>query len=109
VDILQREMQVRLWWENTPVDLFLNITEWHERLLDRIHWETLGKLKLPFLCCEDLAVFKALFNRTKDWADLEAMRDAGTSNIKNVIAAIVELLGADDVRVGKLQVLQEGR
>lgn len=106
VIVLQRDMQVRLWWENTPVDLFLNSTEWHERLLDRIRWERLGNLKMPFLCCEDLAIFKALFNRTKDWADLEAMRDAGTLNIKNVMAAIIEFLGADDVRVDKLEALQ---
>lgn len=37
------------------------------------------------LSCADLAVFKAFFNRTKDWADLEEMRSAGTLDVDGVI------------------------
>jgi hypothetical protein len=32
----------------------------------------------------------ALGNRTKDWADLEEMRDAGTLDVARVIAVLVE-------------------
>ena len=71
---LAREGQVRLWWGQTPVDLFLNNTEFHEELASRIRWESFAGSALPFLSCFDLAVFKAFFNRTKDWADLEAMQ-----------------------------------
>jgi len=107
VAMLQRETQVRLWWENTPIDLFLNGTEWHEQLINRIHWHPLGNVELPFLSCEDLAIFKAMFNRTKDWADLEAMRDAGRLNIPKVMTAVIEFLGVGDVRVEKLDALQK--
>ena len=61
--------------------------------------------ELPFLSCPDLAVFKAFFNRTKDWADLEAMRDAGTLDTRHVTGVLVEYLGADDERVAQLQAL----
>jgi hypothetical protein len=57
---------------------------------------------VPFLACFDLAVFKAFFNRTKDWADLEEMRDAGTLDAARVTAALLPYLGADDERVAAL-------
>jgi len=68
-----------------------------------VRTETLGGVKLPFLCCEDLAVFKAFFNRTKDWADLEEMHTAGTLNTQTVAQTIAHYLGADDERVTRLQ------
>ena len=32
---------------------------------------------IPVIGCTAVAVFKALFDRTKDWADIEAMIEAG--------------------------------
>src|SRR5262249_54491594 len=36
---LQREGQARLWWQDTPVDLFLSTTEYHDEVARRVHWE----------------------------------------------------------------------
>ncbi|MEZ5539633.1 MAG: hypothetical protein R3E63_06730 [Pseudomonadales bacterium] len=103
--ILKRDGQVRVWWDKTPVDIFLNTTALHEEMANRIRWETLAEYRLPFLSCQDLAVFKAFFNRTKDWADLEEMKAAGTLDVKYVVSTLVEYLGADDERVMKLRKL----
>ena len=102
---LLRDGQVRLWWDQTPVDLFLNNTDFHDELLQRIRFETFAGQRLPFLSCFDLAVFKAFFNRTKDWADLEAMRDAGTLPIERVQAVLIRYLGVDDERIARLGAL----
>ena len=99
---LRREGQVRLWWEHTPVDVFLNSTDYHSAVAERIRWESFMNRDLPFLCCHDLAVFKAFFNRTKDWADLEEMVAAGTIDTGAVAAVLIDLLGADDERVTRL-------
>jgi hypothetical protein len=103
--ILERDGQVRLWWEKTPVDIFLNTTALHDDMVNRIHWEILAEHTLPFLSCQDLAVFKVFFNRTKDWADLEAMHEAGTLDVKYVSGILREYLGADDDRIKKLEAL----
>ena len=58
--------------------------------------------EIPFLSCRDLAVFKAFFDRTKDWADLEEMQTAGTLDIEAVAGVLVRYLGADDHRVARL-------
>ena len=105
--VLIRDTQIRLWWESTPLDMFLNSTPYHEELNQRISWESFAGHQIPFLCCRDLAVFKAFFNRTKDWADLEAMHEAGTLDIRFVTGVLAEYLGLDDERLSKLQALPQ--
>jgi hypothetical protein len=99
---LSRDGQVRLWWDRTPVDLFLDTTPFHSQVLGRRRWERFAGTDVPFLSCQDIAVFKAFFNRTKDWADLEEMRDAGTLDLGKVIAVLTEYLGVEDDRVKTL-------
>jgi hypothetical protein len=105
VTLLERDGQQRLWWDGTPVDLFLNTTEFHERVAARARWEEFDGEALPFLACSDLAVFKAFFSRTKDWADLEEMHAAGTLDPDLVVGVLVRYLGADDPRIARLREL----
>ena len=104
-ELLRRDGQARVWWDKTPVDLFLNSTAFHEEIAERVRWETFAGREIPFLSCYDLAVFKVFFNRTKDWADLEAMQSAGTLDIERVQVTIARLLGVDDERIPRLQAL----
>ena len=60
---------------------------------------------VPFLSCRDLAVFKAFFNRTKDWADLEEMAEADTLDVEAVLGVLARYLGADDDRLDRLRSL----
>ncbi len=106
LEILLRDGQVRLWWAQTPVDVFLNTTAFHVAASRRIRWEQFMNTEVPFLSCNDLAVFKAFFNRGKDWLDLKEMQLAGTLDIGAVSAVILELLGADDERLERLAALK---
>lgn len=101
--ILKRDGQARLWWDKTPINLFMNNTPFHSNIAQRIRWEQFGGITVPFLACQDIAVFKAFFNRTKDWADLEEMKAAGTLNANSVITVLAEYLGIDDERITKLK------
>jgi hypothetical protein len=105
-DLLERDGQARLWWDGTPIDIFLNTTEFHSQVAERARFEPFGgEPAVPFLACSDLAVFKAFFNRTKDWADLEAMASAGTLDLDRVVGVITRLLGPADERVARLLTL----
>jgi hypothetical protein len=99
---IERDGQVRLFWDATPVDLFLNTTDFHEQAATRAREQEFGGVRVPFLSCLDLAVFKAFFNRTRDWADLEDMRAAGTLDIDHVAGILSRYLGPDDERIGRL-------
>ncbi len=100
---VEADGQVRLWWEGTPVDVFLNTTEFHDELAARVRVETFADRRVPFLSCTDLAVFKAFFNRTKDWADLEAMIEAGALDVDRVLGVLLRTLGPRDERIERLR------
>lgn len=102
---LEEEGQTRLWWDQTPVDLFLNTTEFHRQAADRRQFREFGGRLVPFLSCSDLVVFKAFFNRTRDWADLEEMIRIGTPNIDQALGVLVRYLGGNDSRVQRLRSL----
>jgi hypothetical protein len=97
--------QVRLWWGTTPVDLFFSTTDFHDRAASRARLEPFLDDELPFLSCRDLAVFKAFFDRTRDWADLEEMAAAGALDVEAVLGVLVRYLGGEDHRVARLRAL----
>ena len=105
VALLERDGQARLWWATTPIDIFFNTTEFHAQVATRARWEPFLGEELPFLACRDVAVFKAFFNRTKDWADLEAMAEAGALDVEAVLGVLARYLGGDDERVARLRSL----
>ena len=97
--------QVRLWWGTTPVDLFFSTTDFHDRAAARARLEPFLDDEVPFLSCRDLAVFKAFFDRTRDWADLEEMAAAGSLDVEAVLGVLVRYLGGDDRRVARVRSL----
>lgn len=105
LELLERDGQARLWWGTTPVDVFLDTTDFHRQAATRVRSEPFAGDVLPFLSCLDLAVFKAFFNRTKDWADLEEMVAAGTLDTDRTVGILARYLGPDDERITRLQSL----
>lgn len=101
--------QTRLWWGPTPIDVFFNTTPFHDEIAKRARHESFGGADIPFLACRDLAVFKAFFNRTRDWADLEAMADADALDAEAALGVLARYLGSDDERIDRLSRISSGR
>ncbi|HUI49130.1 MAG TPA: hypothetical protein VL119_10560 [Acidimicrobiia bacterium] len=99
----QRDGQVRVFWDDTPVDLFFDTHPFHQVAAGHVEVAPFGGRDVPILAADDLAVFKAFFNRTKDWADIEAMIDAHTLDIHAVLGWIVDLIGPNDRRVARFR------
>lgn len=102
VALLQRDGQARLRWGRHPIDMFLNTTPFHTDVAGRVRWESLAGRDLPFLACADLAVFKAFFDRAKDWVDLSTMAARDTGPLERAIPVLAAHLGRDDPRVARL-------
>lgn len=100
--------QTRAWWDDTPVDLFFDTHAFHAVAAARVRQVPFLNATIPVLDCTTLAVFKLFFNRTRDWADLEAMAQADQLDADAVAAFVVELLGADDDRLARLRGLDAG-
>lgn len=99
---LEEHGQVRVFWDDTPLDLFLSTTDFHEAVELKVRHHPLAGHDLPFLGCDDLAVFKAFFDRRKDWADLEAMVRSGQMDPTIVTATLARFLGEDHRRVAEV-------
>lgn len=97
-----RDGQVRLWWEKTPVDLFFNTVPVHEQAAEHARKVRFAGHEIPVLGPVELVVFKAMFDRTKDWADIEAVVAARTVDLDAVRAALAGMLSSDDVRFARL-------
>jgi hypothetical protein len=102
---LERDGQTRVRWDQTPIDVFLNTTEFHVQAAQRRQIHEFGGRPIPFLGCSDLAVFKAFFNRTRDWADLEEMIAVGALNVDQTLGVLIRYLGVYDGRVERLRSL----
>ena len=99
--------QCRLMFDGISVDIFLNTTPFHDDLRLHIKEHVLADRKLPFLGCNDLAVFKAFFNRRKDWADIEEMLRAERLDVSYVTGVLSEYLGPDDDRIRELLAIRD--
>ena len=96
--------QVRLWWDTTPVDVFFAAEQFHLDVSIRCRQVPFEGRRIRVLAAEDLAVFKAMFDRTKDWADIEAMVDSNAIDLTVAADRLADLLG-DDSRVERLRML----
>ena len=101
--LMARDGQARLWWSGVPVDVFLSTDEFHAAVGRRVVRHQILGQDLPFLACLDLAVFKAFFDRGKDWVDIEQMLAAGAFAAADAIEILLRYLGPDDHRIARLK------
>ena len=100
--------QARLWWHGVPLDIFLTSDPFHCEVATRIVRREFADRSVPFLSCRDLAVFKAFFDRGKDWQDINEMVKAGSVGVRDLADELAGLLGKGDHRVAQVQKLRDG-
>jgi hypothetical protein len=68
---LRRDGQARIRWGATPIDLFFSYDAFHDACMERRRAYPFGPGEtIHVLAAEDLVVFKAIFDREKDWRDI---------------------------------------
>ena len=100
-DAARADDQVRVFWDDTPIDVFFNTHKFHDDALKHIERHEFAGAHIPIIGADHLAVFKAFFNRTKDWADIEEMVSVGSLDNQRVAGWLAGLLGLADDRVGR--------
>jgi hypothetical protein len=96
VETVKRDGQTRLFWEGVPVDVFLNNMPLHEEVAKGVVWVPLQDRKIPVLDCASLVIFKSFFDRTKDWADIEAVALATPEAVARATEVVADLVGEED-------------
>ncbi len=102
---VKRDGQARLDWEGTPIDVFLNNIPLHDAVASSVVWVRLEGREIPVLDCASLVIFKSFFDRTKDWADIEAIAITTPEDIEIAATTIADLVAEDDPAVEKLKAL----
>jgi hypothetical protein len=102
VDAIRRDGQARLWWDDTPVDVFFDTLPIHDEAARHIRKVPFEGEQIPILGPLELAVFKALFDRGRDWGDIEEMLAARTLDPDALRDRLVELIGPEDRRLARL-------
>jgi inosine-uridine nucleoside N-ribohydrolase len=104
VSEVERDGQVGLRWGRTPVDLFFAYDAFHDHAAKRVRAVPFGKVTIPILAAEDLLVRKAVFDRRKDWIDIDQILalTAGDLDIDDVRRWVTRIVGSDDARLAKL-------
>ena len=100
----ERDGQVRLRWGITPIDLFLSVLPFHDHVAAHLREVPFEGRTIPVLDCMALAVFKAMFDRPRDWVDIEAMVEARALDLEEARRWVVEMVG-EDARAEKLSAL----
>ena len=69
----ERDGQLRVRWDRTPLDLFFSYDALHDACRERRRRVGFAGEQITILSAEDLAIFKVLFAREKDWTDLREL------------------------------------
>lgn len=103
VRAIERDGQVRLYWERTPLDLFFPQHALHDEAAAAVERVPFGSREIPVLGATHLCVFKALFNREKDWVDIGELLAYGDVETAQVEGWLTEIVGDGDERVTKFR------
>jgi hypothetical protein len=106
---LERNGQCRLWWGNNPLDLFFAYDPIHEEMRHEARRVPFEGTTLPILAPEHLAICKAMFDRRKDWLDIEKMLIVSDDfDLPAVEAWLKRMVDEDDPRLERLEELKSG-
>jgi len=104
---LERDGQCRLWWGDNAIDLFFAYDPIHDEMRRQSRRVPFGGVTVSILSPEHLAICKAMFDRRKDWIDIEQMLIVGDDlDLPEIEKWLVRMVGESDKRVERLKALK---
>jgi hypothetical protein len=101
--LIERDGQARLDWDGSYLDVFFATLELHREMARCSREVAFGPVFIPILSPEHLIVCKVVFDRPKDWVDIEEIVGWGTKvNDAIVLRWVDELLGVDSAQHERL-------
>lgn len=98
-ELVRRDGQARVMWDSTPIDLFFSYDAFHDAVAVARRIVPFAAGSISILSAEHLVVCKAVFNRPKDWVDIDAIIDDGTAmDAAEVLRWVGRISGDEDPR-----------
>jgi hypothetical protein len=103
---LEKDGQCRLWWGDNAVDLFFSYSPIHAEMKKETRRVPFADVTVPILGPEHLAICKAMFDRRKDWLDIEQMLIATDElDTAKIESWLQRMVGPDDERLEHMHAL----
>ncbi|MDX6587564.1 MAG: hypothetical protein QOI31_2037 [Solirubrobacterales bacterium] len=105
---LVRDGQSRWRWGPNPVDLFFANDPIHAAMKRDVRKVPFADARIPILSPEHLVVCKVLFDRPKDWLDIEQVLVAETDlDLDEIRGWLTKAFGPEDSRLTRFEALIE--
>lgn len=102
-ELIRRDGQARVMWDRTPVDLFFAYDAFHDAAARAVATVPFAASTIPILAGSHLVVCKAVFDRPKDWVDIDAMLAAGADvDVAEVLRWVGRIAGDEDPRYDRV-------
>ncbi|GIU87108.1 MAG: hypothetical protein KatS3mg009_1623 [Acidimicrobiia bacterium] len=102
-ELVRRDGQARVIWDATPIDLFFAYDRFHAAAAAATRTVPFGPTTIPILSAAHLVVCKAVFDRPRDWVDVEAMLAAGAEiDVAEALRWVGRVTGDADPRYERL-------
>jgi hypothetical protein len=102
-EAIARDGQARLDWGGSYLDVFFATLDFHLEMAERARMVRFGPVDIPILAPEDLIVCKAIFDRPKDWLDIEEILRWGTEvDARRTLYWVGEILGPEAKQYARL-------
>jgi len=106
VEHVRRDGQVRVFWDATPLDLFFAYDSFHDAAASARHKVPFADGTIPIISADHLVVCKVVFNRGRDWVDIDAMLAAGVQlDVAEVLRWVGRIAGDTDPRYDRVAAL----
>jgi len=103
---LVQDGQARFDWQGTYLDVFMATVDFHHEMARLARRVEFGPATFSILAPEHLMVCKTLYDRDKDWLDLEEMVRWGTAiDVPDTLRWVRHFLGDDADQVTRLAAL----
>lgn len=104
--LVDRDGQARIMWGSTPIDLFFAYDPFHAAAGKARVIVPFGESTIPILAVEHLIVCKVIFNRSRDWVDIEAVLALETPiDAAEVLRWVGRIAGDEDARYERVVAL----
>ena len=100
---IAQDGQARLDWDGSYLDVFFATMDFHLEMAECARMVRFGPVDIPILAPEHLVVCKAIFDRPKDWLDIEEMLRWGTEvDAARTLFWVGEILGPESEQYTRL-------
>jgi hypothetical protein len=105
-ELIRHDGQARVFWDDVPIDVFLSYDAFHDAAAVARRKVPFGDGTIEILSPEHLMVCKVVFNRPKDWVDVDAML-AGPEGLDatEVLRWVARIVGDEDARYTRVVAL----